>query len=476
MSGSGSSRAASSDRHLVVVGGGISGLAAAWEAVRRPGWRVTVLEADDRLGGKLRTSPFAGRLVDEGADAFLRRVPDAIELCAEVGVDDLISPTIGNAKLWVDDALRPLPSGTVLGVPLDLEPLRDSGTVSAASVALAEAEGLLGGSGVEGDVSLGLYLRQHFGDEIVDRLVEPLVGGIYAGVVDDMSLDATTPQLAAAAHASPSLRAGLDAARQPPTGDPVFSSPADGMSSLVERLADAIRDAGGELRTGPDGAAIAIQPGARRQNMVWAHGREVDADAVVVAVPPVAAARLLDGASPRAAALVAEIGTASVVLVTLAFRLDDIPMPLDASGFLVPRTSPGVRITAASWTTSKWSQLARDDELAILRVSLGHADDPGAIELDDAAVLDTVARDLEATMGITEAPIETRISRWRDGFPQYGVGHLDRIDTIERQLAVDLPGVAIAGAMCRGVGIPACIRQGRAAARAAMAQPARARR
>jgi oxygen-dependent protoporphyrinogen oxidase len=445
--------------HLVVVGGGISGLAAAWEATRT-GWDVTVLEASDRVGGKISTTPFAGRMVDEGADTFLRRVPDALDLCSEIGLVDLTEPTTGSASIWSEGALHPIPAGTVLGVPVDVAPLAASRLVSDRSLALVEAEVDRRGAAVEGDVALGPYLRDHFGDEVVDRLVSPLVGGIYAGTIDDMSLDASTPQLADGAHRDASLRRAL-AARDAPSGGSVFAAPRSGMSTLTERLAEALRDAGADVRVSapverlePSGAGWAVSV-----------GREVSADAVVVAVPPEPAAALLHPVRPSAADAIGAIDTASVVLVTLAYAIDDLPGALIGSGFLVPRTERALRITAVSWFTSKWAALSRDDGIAILRVSLGHAADPGAIDLSDEDVLATVSRDLERTMGIGAAPVESRISRWRDGFPQFAVGHLERVASVESDLAGTTPSLALAGAMMRGVGIPACIRQGRAAVR-----------
>jgi oxygen-dependent protoporphyrinogen oxidase len=445
--------------HLVVVGGGISGLSAAWEATQA-GWDVTVLEASDRVGGKIRTTPFADRLVDEGADTFLRRVPDALDLCREIGLVELTGPTTGSASIWSDGALHPIPGGTVLGVPVEVGPLAESGLVSDRSLALVEAEVDRGGAAVEGDVALGPYLREHFGDEVVDRLVSPLVGGIYAGAIDDMSLDASTPQLAEAAHRDASLRRALADRDAPPAG-PVFAAPRDGMSTLTARLGDALRDAGARIELN----APAEQLEQAGTGWTVSHGSTTDADAVVLAVPPAMAAALLGPCQPDTAKVVGAIGSASVVLVTVAYATADLPGALIGSGFLVPRTERELRITAASWFTSKWASLARDDGLAILRVSLGHAADPGAIDLTDDEVLATLSRDLHRTMGIDAAPVESRISRWRDGFPQFAVGHLERTASVEATLASSTPSLALAGAMMQGVGIPACIRQGRAAAR-----------
>jgi oxygen-dependent protoporphyrinogen oxidase len=280
-------------------------------------------------------------------------------------------------------------------------------------------------------------------------------------VIDDMSLDASTPQLAEAAHRGPSLRAAL-AGRPAPAPGPVFASTRGGMNTLVDALIDAFARRGGTALTGS--RVDAIEPDGRGWRVAHAGG-EIAADAAVVALPPTPAANLLAPIATDAASTVATIGSASVVLVTLAHRVDDVPAAMVGSGFLVPRTERDLRITAASWFTSKWAQLARDDGITILRVSLGHAGDPAAIELDDADVVATVARDLAVTMGIDADATDVRISRWRDGFPQFGVGHLDRIDRLEMTLAASTPTLAVAGAMMRGVGIPACIRQGRAAAR-----------
>lgn len=433
---------------IAVVGGGVSGLAAAWELSADPGIEVTVLEADDRFGGKIRTSPFAGRMVDEGADAFLRRVPDALRLCAEIGLDDLISPSHGTACVWIDGALRPLPGGLVLGVPARFDELEASGILTHWGVARARTEPDLDGEPLVGDTSIGDLICRRYGNEVAQRLVGPLLGGINAGSIDEMSLDAVVPQLAAAAHRSRSLTTALaESLPAPGSGppEPVFAAPAGGMQALVDELVDALGRRNVALRSG---ATVDELP---------------DADGVVLTTPAAVTARLLAGRSELAAATLASITYASVVFTTLAFRRDDIPGDLDASGFLVPRDA-GLAITAASWSSTKWERLAGDP--VILRVSMGHADDHAAIELDDDEVLARIAHDLRVTMGIGASPVEHRIARYRDGFPQYAVGHLDRIADLEAALLVDAPELAVCGMAHRGVGIPACIREARSAAAA----------
>lgn len=435
--------------HIAVVGGGISGLAAAWELSADPRVRVTVHEAADRLGGKIRTSPFAGRAVDEGADAFLRRMPEALALCREIGLEGLIAPAHGTACVWIDGELRPLPGGLVLGVPARFDELAESGILTHWGLARARTEPDLEGVPLVGDTTIGALISRRYGNEVAQRLVGPLLGGIAAGSIDTMSLDAAVPQLAAAAHRSTSLTVAL-AESLPPEGaagsaEPVFAAPPNGMGELIDLLAVRLTERGVEFRLGApvDGLPVA--------------------DGIVLTTPADVSARLVAGRSPRAAETLAGIEFASVVFTTLAFRRCDIPGDLDASGFLVPRDA-GLTVTAASWSSTKWDRLAGDP--VILRVSMGHSEDHEPIELDDQEVLARIAADLATTMGIRAEPVEHRISRYRDGFPQYAVGHLDRIASLETALAADAPDLAVCGMAHRGVGIPACIREARAAAAA----------
>lgn len=433
--------------HIAVVGGGISGLAAAWELSADPDIEVTVHEAGDRLGGKIQTSSFAGRLVDEGADAFLRRVPDALQLCTEIGLDDLVAPAHGTACVWIDGTLRPLPGGLVLGVPARFDELEASGILTHWGLARARTEPDLEGTPLVGDVSIGALISRRYGNEVTQRLVGPLLGGVNAGSIDEMSLDAVVPQLAAAAHRSASLTTALAATLPEPgvAAEPVFAAPASGMASLIHVLAERLAERGVTIRLGD---ALATLP---------------EADGVVLTTPASVSARLLADRAPAASATLAAVTYASVVFTCLAFRRADVPGDLDASGFLVPREA-GLSITAASWSSTKWARLAGDP--VILRVSMGHVDDHDSIELDDTTVLARIAADLSTTMGITAAPVEHRICRYRDGFPQYAVGHLDRIDALERDLAAVAPDLAVCGMAHRGVGIPACIREARRAASA----------
>jgi oxygen-dependent protoporphyrinogen oxidase len=435
----------------VVVGGGIAGLAGAWE-LAKAGHDVVVLEASDRLGGKIRTTPFAGRPVDEGADAFLARVPAGAQLAKEVGLgDDLVSPATGHASLWVGGRLRPIPGGHVLGVPVDLRAVARAGVLSPLGLARAAVEPYLPGRPLADgeDVAVGRLVARRFGREVQERLVDPLLGGINAGRSEELSIDVGAAQLAAAARADRSLGRGLRALRAanpPDPSAPVFYAPAGGMQRLVDGLATNLAAAGVELRTGEAVTDLA----------------SLGADRVLVAVPAHEAAGLVAPLSERAAAVLGDVGYAGVVLVTIAYRRADLAAPLTGSGFLVPRRE-GRFITAASVFSNKWPALD-DPDLVIVRASAGRFGDDRPLAMDDAAVVDRVHAEVAEALGIRGLPQHVRVSRWPRSFPQFRPGHRRRMADVHAMLAADAPGVAVAGAYVDGVGIPTVIGSAQAAA------------
>jgi len=429
-----------------VVGGGVAGLAAAYELrALTPTAEIVVLEATGRLGGKVHTTSFAGRAVDAAADAFLARVPWGIELCRELKLDaQLVSPAQQAAYVWFDGALRRLPAGLVLGVPTDFDALRASGIVTA-SVEVHPADAPLAPGE---DVAVGALIRSQLGDAVFERLVDPLLGGINAGDGDHLSLRAAAPQLADAASRDRDLVAALRAAQTTAASGPVFYAPAGGMGAIVDALVDSLTASGVELRRDAPVDDVAT----------------VDADGIVLAAPAYAASAMLRTAAPKAAELLADIEYASVVLVTLAYPNEAVTRPLDASGFLVPRTE-GLLMSATSWSSSKWAHLD-DGTTSLLRVSTGRLGDDRPAALDDDALVRALLPEIEQTSGLRGEPLEVAVHRWPHSFPQYAPGHLARIDDIERALATAAPDVRLAGAALRGLGVPACIRQGREAARA----------
>lgn len=442
---------------VVIVGGGITGLAAAHELHCR-GVDMLVLEASERLGGKIDGGPVGGLYVDSGPDGFLARQPEVADLCRELGLeDDLVRPTAGGAFVWVDGALRPIPAPSVLGVPLDADAVAATGIVSAAGVEElrrsidADAEPLVG------DASVGAVLRPRVGDEVFERLVDPLLGGINAGNADEMSIAAGAPQLAEAAADGGSLRIALAtrAGAAAATPGPVFLGLRGGMRVLLESLRDELGDS---LRT--DHAVTAIERSGTGWRVVTS-SVTIDASGVIVAVPAPAASRLVSPLAAEAGALLDDLVYASAVLVTFVVRNDRIDRPFDGSGFLVPRDQ-GLLMTACSAASSKWAHFD-DGTHAVLRVSAGRTDDPRWLDLGPDAVVDQLSRELVTTIGMGP-PEEVRVTEWRHALPQYRPGHLERADLIERALEADAPGVVVTGAAMRGLGLPACVRQGRAAA------------
>ena len=469
-----------------MLGGGIAGLAAAWflrQAGRgAPG--VTLLEAGDRLGGKMRTSAFEGDPVDEGPDAFLARVPAAVELCRAVGLGgDLTAPATGRAFLWTGGRLRPFPEGLVLGLPPRLRPLARSGLLSRRGLARAALEPALPRrvgrpGGAEADVAVGRLVGARFGGELHRRLVDPLLGSITAADTDQLSLAVVAPQLAAVARRHRSLLLGLrsQALSARPTTDTVeeraehgagavFHSVDGGLGRLVDAVAGRLGADGVELRTGVAAAGLARAGGGYVVRTTA--GDDLAADGVVVALPARAAAEVLGEAASGPAARLGRIDYASVAVVTLAYPPGAVGRRLDGSGFLVPRDE-GRLLTACSFASSKWPRLARPDRV-VLRASVGRWGDDRWAGLDDGELTDRVHAELVEALGVTAAaPGAARVSRWPASLPQYRPGHLDLIAAVEAELAHACPGVALAGAATRGVGIPACVDSGRAAAAAVL--------
>ena len=449
-----------------VVGGGITGLVAA-RALLQAGLDVTLVEPD-RIGGKLQTTGFAGGFLDDAADAFLARVPEGVALCRELGLDgDLVSPAQRSAFVWSRGALRRLPAEQVLGVPTDLEALEASGIVSAAGVAAARRDLEEPLAAPDGDVAIGELFRARLGDEVVDRLVDPLVGGINAGAVDELSLAATVPQLDAAARSgAPSLieacRAQRAAVADPEA--PVFYAPRGGMGALAQAVHHDAADRGLHLVRG---RAVALEREGAGWRLVLDGFPPVDADLVVLAAPAGVAAGLVRPVAPRAATLLAGIPYASVALVSIAVERDGVERELDGSGYLVPAVE-GRTITACSWASSKWAHLAEPGTVW-LRASVGRDGDDRALRMSDGELEAAVLADLADTMALVGEPEEVRITRLPGSFPQYRPGHLARVDAVDAELAMAAPGVVVAGAAMRGLGVPACIRQGQAAATRALA-------
>ncbi|HEY8480658.1 MAG TPA: protoporphyrinogen oxidase [Spirillospora sp.] len=458
--------------HAVVVGAGIAGLAAA-RMLAGSGLRVTVLEGSPRIGGKLRVSEIAGLPVDEGAESMLTRRPEGLDLVADLGRrDDLVDPGTTSSAIYSRGALRPIPSGQVMGVPSDLRALAASQVLSPAGLARVPLDLILPGTRRGADVSVADYIGARVGREVVDRLVEPLLGGVYAGRVERLSLDATLPAVAAAARSHRSLLQAVRGIRQsaPKDSRPVFTTLPDGLGALPHLVADDITAAGGTIRTDAMVRELRRRPDGWRLTVGSAHDPEhLDADAVVVAVPAAPASRLLERDVPAAARELAGIEYASMAIVTLVYRVTAFPRPPKGSGYLVPAVESaaengGRGVKAVTFSSIKWPHLRdRDPGLIAVRCSIGRLGEEHLLQRTDAELTATAMAELAATCGVSELPAESRVTRWGGGLPQYNVGHADRVARIRSAVAAQ-PGLAVAGAAYDGLGVPACIASGRAAA------------
>ncbi|MEW2328335.1 protoporphyrinogen oxidase [Micromonospora chersina] len=451
---------------VAIVGGGITGLAAAVRLRDRAptGTEITVYEQSGRLGGKLRTGELAGGPVEFGAESFLMRDPAggesaAVTLIRRLGLaGSIVHPTVGQAALVVDGGLRPVPGGTLVGVPGDL----DRVAAVAQPAAAADRDGGAPLLPPDADVSVGALVRDRLGDEVVDRLVDPMLGGVYAGRADDLSLVTTMPALARAARVQHTLvgavRAAQAAAPRAP-GAPVFGTLAGGLSTLVEAAA---RESGATIRR--DAAVRELHPTPTGWRLTVGPTREpefVEADAVLLAVPARPAARLLAGPAPEVARAVGGLDYASVALVTMALPEPELP---ELSGFLVPATE-GLLIKASTFFTTKWGHLRRPDGLALVRASVGRYGDETSLQLTDDDLVATVHRELSKVLGTPlPAPVARHVQRWGGALPQYTPGHLGRVAAARTALRAAHPTLALAGAGYDGVGIPVCVRSGETAA------------
>jgi protoporphyrinogen/coproporphyrinogen III oxidase len=491
--------------HVVVIGGGIAGLAAAFFLRDAPA-RVTVLEGSPRLGGKLSASDVAGVSMDEGAEALLARRPEGIGLIEATGLAaDLVPAGVTSSAIYTRGAMRSLPRRQFMGVPADIDELASTGVVSAEGVARARAETAAPFEGA--DASVTAYIGARLGAEVVDRLVDPLLGGVYAGRSEDLSFQATLAPLAAATRTHATLTEAAAALLPPaPTSAPTSAPASSRASAPTSAPTQATLSADNSKKPAPIFVTLTTGLGALPEAVAKASGADIrvnamvreltrtasgwrltigsaadpeylDADAVILAAPAAPTARLLKGTAAEAAAELEQIPYASMAIITLAFGAADFPAQ-QRSGYLVPAVD-GRAVKAATFSTIKWPHLAKAADprnpVHIVRCSVGRSGDVAVLQRDDADLAALAAAELADSIGVTAPPVAHRVTRWGGGLPQYNVGHLDRVARIRAAVAAR-PGIAVAGAAYDGVGIPACVGTARTAADQVIAYLASAHR
>jgi len=449
-------------KRTIIVGGGVSGLAAAYELCQQSA-PFTLLEARSRLGGLIRTEQAGGFVLDAGPDSLLVQKPGALDLCRDLGLTDRLISTLTPRTAYVlADRLHRLPANSVLGIPTSIAPWLTTGLISPLGKLRMALEPLVSPGGAD-DESVGAFFRRRLGEEVVERVAEPLLAGIHAGDVERLSLRALFPRLATAEQTMGSLiRAMRHArARTPPAPDGLFRSLPGGIEELVTALREALPAP--SIRYN---AQVSRIEGRAPFRVILADGEVLEAEALVLATPAYAVADMVRALDPELATLCAGVPYMSTATVLLAYSSSAVRRPKTGSGFVVPRVQRDTRLMAGSWVTSKWPGRAPPGQI-LVRGFLGGARDPNVLERDDdtlrAETHDTFAR----LLGIDRQPGLSRVYRWPRAMAQHEVGHLARVNTVERRLA-GWPGLFLAGAGFRVSGIPDCITDGRTTAKAVL--------
>ena len=435
---------------FAIVGGGITGLVTAYH-LERAGLRATVFEASPGVGGKIRGGAVGGIEVEEGPDAFLPRDDGPLDLLAELGLEDTREPAVFGAYIWHRGGLRKLPEGSPYGIPRSPAAAREAGLLSPLGAFRAGLE-TLNRSPLSGpDISIGQLVRSRFGHEVASNMVDPLLAGVRGGTADDISLAAAAKEIDALARNNRSL---LVALRAQDPAKPRFIAPGGGMGRLPEELASRLED----VRTNTPVNAIEMD-GSRV--VVSTSEGPVTFDGVVLTGPPYATAELVNRIAPDASTAMRAISYASLAVVALVYPPGSFEVPDDGSGFLVP-TGSGLTISACTWYSAKWPKVTSDGR-QVVRCVIGRAGDDPHIDRPDDDLVHATNQDLETTLNVSAPVLSHRVTRWHRGIPQYAVGHLDLVASIDGGLAATGP-IVVAGAGYRGSGIPDCITQAGAAA------------
>ncbi|RDW18228.1 protoporphyrinogen oxidase [Oceanobacillus arenosus] len=455
-------------KKIVIVGGGITGLSAAYKLQKEIDSQglaieLKLIEASGRLGGKIKTLKKDGYTIEQGPDSLLSRKPVAVKLVEELGLEDeIIRNSTGKSYIIVDNEFHRLPQGTYMGIPKSEASLLSSTLISEVGKNRALEDLTLPRSKAEEDQSLGLFLRRRFGDELVDKQLSPLLAGIHSADIDKMSLLATYPNLLQLEQTNGSIIKGLqETIPTPPENKEmknqgIFFSFRDGLETLVHRLTAKLAENTVMVNT----AVQQIKKEKQGYSLLLDSGDVYQADAIIVATPHQTVSGMFDAYDFFKT--LDEIPSTSTANVVMTFDKSAISNDIDGTGFQVPAVENN-NITACTWTNKKWPTTTPEGKV-MLRCYVGRANDQSFVNLTDVELTNLVLKDLEKIMGITAKPDFTVITRWHDGRAQYNVGHLDRIRDVRSQLEQTLPGVYLTGSSYDGMGIPDCISQGEQAA------------
>ena len=454
-------------KKIVVIGGGITGITAAYYLQKETRAKdlpieTLLIEASDHLGGKVQTYTENGYVIEKGPDSFLARKLSASRLAEEAGLkDQLVNNGTGKSYILIKDKLHSMPGGAIMGIPTKIAPFVKSGMFSPLGKLRAGGDFILPSSSIQGDQSLGQFFRRRFGNEVVDHLIEPLLSGIYAGDIDQMSLLATFPQFYEVEQKYRSLILGMK--KSTPKPQPVkaqtskkskgmFLSLRSGLESLVHAIE-------AKLNPGTVLKSVAVEKVERKDGqykLQLSSGEEITADGLVVCVPHKQTARIFSNYSFFE--VFNHVPSTSVANVAIAFPESAVKNDIDGTGFIISRDS-GYSMTAVTWTHKKWPHSAPKGK-ALLRCYVGRPGDEEIVGKSDEEIVQTVLKELNKTMNIDSNPELTVITRWKDSMPQYTVGHKQRMKEITDKMADELPGVFLAGASYEGLGVPDCIDQG----------------
>ncbi len=449
------------------MGGGIAGLSAAFtlaQSSARQAVSCTLIESSSRLGGKIYTERAEGFIVEGGPDSFLSQKPWGLELCRSLGIEDRLigtNPERRQTFVYSRGRMHELPEGLAMGVPSKLGPFLQTDLLSWPGKLRMAAEPFIPRRRNTGDEPLGSFFRRRFGTEALERIIEPLMTGIFAGDAERMSIQATFPRFPEMERVSGSVVKAMLGARKRGAGPNPRWTPFVTLRGGLTELVDTIASRLGPVRvvTGRPVKNLRVRAGGGYELAL--DGESLAADALILATPAYDAASLLESVDRPAAELLRGIPYVSTATVSLGYRQAGFGHTLDGYGFVVPRAE-GRPLLASTWTSSKWAHRTPDGSV-LIRSYVGGAGREAVLDRPDAALIDLVREELRGLMGITEQPALAKVYRWPSAMPQYLVGHLDRIAGIETALA-RVPGVFLAGAAYRGIGIPDCIRDGMTAA------------